>query len=102
MKKIFLFSVEDLPVVSSTSLKFSMESPDFMGPIQNVTVAIGREAILSCSVTELGHYKVSKIYIISLFLLLLLLFFYFETTVFFLHFNNKCKLDSLFTQTIKY
>lgn len=35
-----------------------MESPDFAGPIKNVTVAIGREAVLSCSVTDLGHYKV--------------------------------------------
>lgn len=33
--------------------------PDFTGPIQNVTVAVGREAVLTCSVTELGHYKVS-------------------------------------------
>lgn len=33
--------------------------PDFKEPIQNVTVAVGREAILSCSVTELGHYRVS-------------------------------------------
>ncbi|GFG28147.1 hypothetical protein Cfor_08241, partial [Coptotermes formosanus] len=31
--------------------------PDFKEPIKNVTVAVGREAILSCSVTELGHYK---------------------------------------------
>ncbi|KAH0812525.1 hypothetical protein GEV33_010261 [Tenebrio molitor] len=51
--------VEDLTAGSSTSLKFSMESPDFAGPIKNVTVAIGREAVLSCSVTDLGHYKSS-------------------------------------------
>ncbi|XP_021934442.1 lachesin-like [Zootermopsis nevadensis] len=32
--------------------------PDFNEPIKNVTVPVGREAILSCLVTELGHYKV--------------------------------------------
>lgn len=37
-----------------------METPHFTGNIRNVTVAIGREAILSCTVTELGHYKVKK------------------------------------------
>ncbi|EEZ99076.2 lachesin isoform X1 [Tribolium castaneum] len=50
--------VEDLTGGSATSLKFSMETPDFAGPIKNVTVPIGREAVLSCSVTDLGHYKV--------------------------------------------
>lgn len=33
--------------------------PDFAGPIQNVTVALGREAVLTCSVTDLGDYKVT-------------------------------------------
>ncbi|XP_031331354.1 limbic system-associated membrane protein-like, partial [Photinus pyralis] len=33
-------------------------TPDFIGQIQNVTVAIGREAILTCRVNDLGHYKV--------------------------------------------
>ncbi|KAF5287021.1 hypothetical protein FQA39_LY16135 [Lamprigera yunnana] len=32
--------------------------PDFVGQIQNATVAIGREAILTCRVNDLGHYKV--------------------------------------------
>lgn len=66
---VFLFSVDDLSAGSSApSLKFPMESPDFIGPIKNVTVAIGREAILSCSVTDLGHYKVIEVllhYVIS-------------------------------------
>ncbi|KAJ9600123.1 hypothetical protein L9F63_009580, partial [Diploptera punctata] len=31
--------------------------PDFSEPIKNVTVPVGREAILSCLVTELGHFK---------------------------------------------
>jgi len=34
-------------------------SPDFARAIENVTVALGREAILSCSVTDLGNYKVN-------------------------------------------
>ncbi|EEB18596.1 lachesin precursor, putative [Pediculus humanus corporis] len=32
--------------------------PDFTNAITNVTVPIGREAILSCSVSNLGHFKV--------------------------------------------
>ncbi|CAB3383354.1 Hypothetical predicted protein [Cloeon dipterum] len=34
------------------------EDPDFSNPIKNVTVPVGREAVLACMVTELGHYKV--------------------------------------------
>lgn len=33
--------------------------PEFSGPIQNITAAVGREAVLTCTVTELGQYKVS-------------------------------------------
>lgn len=32
--------------------------PDFSEAITNVTVPVGREAVLSCSVTDLGHFKV--------------------------------------------
>lgn len=32
--------------------------PDFLGPIENVTVALGREAVLTCSVSDIGDYKV--------------------------------------------
>jgi hypothetical protein len=35
------------------------EDPDFRHPIKNVTVPVGREAILACQVTDLGHYKVN-------------------------------------------
>ncbi|KAJ8714598.1 hypothetical protein PYW07_002823 [Mythimna separata] len=35
--------------------------PDFIGPIENVTVALGREAVLTCSVSDLGDYKVAWI-----------------------------------------
>jgi hypothetical protein len=34
--------------------------PDFNEPIKNVTVPVGREAVLSCLVTELGQYKVGS------------------------------------------
>lgn len=33
--------------------------PHFTGPIENITVAVGKEAILSCYVQNLGTYKVS-------------------------------------------
>lgn len=32
--------------------------PDFIGPIENVTVALGKAAVLTCSVSDLGDYKV--------------------------------------------
>lgn len=40
--------------------------PEFTWPIQNVTVAVGREAVLSCSITDLGDYKVSQIFEIKI------------------------------------
>lgn len=36
----------------------SSSPPEFNGVIQNVTAAVGREAVLICTVTELGQYKV--------------------------------------------
>ncbi|GAB0090667.1 Immunoglobulin-like domain [Sergentomyia squamirostris] len=35
-----------------------LPEPDFTEPIENITVPVGREAILSCSVQNLGGYKV--------------------------------------------
>ncbi|XP_014234606.1 neurotrimin-like isoform X1 [Trichogramma pretiosum] len=32
--------------------------PEFIGPVQNLTVAIGREATFSCSISNIGKYKV--------------------------------------------
>lgn len=37
-----------------------LAEPNFSSPIQNVTVALGREAVLTCSVTDLGPYKVNS------------------------------------------
>ncbi|XP_050313570.1 lachesin [Anthonomus grandis grandis] len=36
-----------------------LEEPEFVGPINNLTVPVGREAILSCTVNNLGKYKVA-------------------------------------------
>ena len=38
--------------------------PEFSEPIQNVTVAIGRDAQLSCTVENLGTYRVSNCFLI--------------------------------------
>jgi hypothetical protein len=35
--------------------------PSFAGPIQNVTVNVGREAVLECPVNFLGQYKVHSL-----------------------------------------
>lgn len=34
--------------------------PEFLSAMKNVTVAIGREAILVCSVKNIGEHKVSQ------------------------------------------
>ncbi|XP_066251861.1 lachesin-like [Euwallacea similis] len=36
-----------------------LEEPEFAAPINNLTVPVGREAILSCTVNHLGKYKVA-------------------------------------------
>lgn len=33
--------------------------PRFVGPVRNVTVALGKEAVLQCAVENLGDHKVS-------------------------------------------
>jgi hypothetical protein len=37
--------------------------PSFSGPIQNVTVNVGREAVLECPVNSLGQYKVTTLHV---------------------------------------
>eukprot|EP00090_Calanus_glacialis_P001506 TRINITY_DN11080_c0_g1_i1.p1 TRINITY_DN11080_c0_g1~~TRINITY_DN11080_c0_g1_i1.p1 ORF type:complete len:435 (+),score=83.57 TRINITY_DN11080_c0_g1_i1:319-1623(+) len=49
-----------LPVTSKGSMGDDFE-PQFVGLVQNVTVVVGREAILSCSVTKLRDFKVGWI-----------------------------------------
>lgn len=63
---MFFFAVDVLVPFSTTTISssptvishFLDTSPDFSGPIQNVTAAVGREAVLICTVNDLGHYKV--------------------------------------------
>ena len=38
----------------------SDKEPEFSAPIKNITVPLGREAVLTCSVTDLGNYKVNR------------------------------------------
>lgn len=45
-------------LTSPRPLSLPEADPEFSGPINNVTVALGREAILVCPVTELWQYKV--------------------------------------------
>ena len=45
--------------VSNTQRHKSHHRPTFAGPIENVTVNVGREATLECLVNHLGKYKVS-------------------------------------------
>lgn len=45
---------------STVSLELS---PEFKKPIENVTVAVGREGVLTCSVSNLGRYKVKLNYL---------------------------------------
>ncbi|KAK5638415.1 hypothetical protein RI129_012710 [Pyrocoelia pectoralis] len=46
--------VYDWPAARLTS-----DGPEFLSPIHNLTVNVGREAVLSCSVANLGRYKVA-------------------------------------------
>jgi len=49
-----------LPLTSKGSMGADFE-PQFVGIVQNATVVVGREAILSCSVTKLRDFKVGWI-----------------------------------------
>jgi len=49
-----------LPLTYSGSLGEDFE-PEFLGSVHNVTVVVGREAVLSCSVTKLKDFKVGWI-----------------------------------------
>lgn len=42
-------------------LLFMAADPKFSGPIQNATVAVGRDAILTCMVEDIGSFRVSTI-----------------------------------------
>jgi len=51
--------LDTLAIATQSPLSPISDDPDFRHAIKNVTVPMGREAVLACSVTDLGHYKVS-------------------------------------------
>ena len=51
---LFIF----VPVVISADSTAAVAGPVFVTPVGNQTAAIGREAIFSCSVRNIGKYKV--------------------------------------------
>ncbi|XP_018333682.1 lachesin-like, partial [Agrilus planipennis] len=48
-------ALQDYRLWSRTSLA----QPEFVGSIKNITVHMGKEAVLSCSVSNIGNYKVA-------------------------------------------
>lgn len=50
------------PKIQSNIFFFISEIPKFTGPIVNVTVPIGREAVLECGVDNLSTFKVGSIF----------------------------------------
>lgn len=53
----FVADASDLDIGTHNTVMNDVD-PDFSEAITNVTVPVGREAVLSCSVTDLGHFKV--------------------------------------------
>ena len=55
---LFLSFSDQRNSVFQASFGSNEPKPHFAGKIQNVTVHVGREAVLECPVNHLGHYKV--------------------------------------------
>lgn len=53
-----LLLVVAVVVVGSSDVQKDGPEPEFLNPMENVTVALGREAILVCSVKNIGEHKV--------------------------------------------
>ncbi|KAL0273385.1 UNVERIFIED_CONTAM: hypothetical protein PYX00_006063 [Menopon gallinae] len=51
-------SIVSEPSQSGVSARIIYDDPEFVAPIGNLTTPIGREAVLSCRVEQLGNYKV--------------------------------------------
>ncbi|XP_060524386.1 neurotrimin-like isoform X2 [Cylas formicarius] len=51
---VFTFAIFSLVITART-----LESPNFSQPIRNITVPVGREAVLECAVQNLNPYKVA-------------------------------------------
>lgn len=54
--KVYPLQVSD-STQGSVSARVIYDDPEFVGPIENLTTPVGREAILSCRVEQLGNYK---------------------------------------------
>lgn len=54
-----IFAINSLSHTSSNLTQPGSDIPKFVEPIQNQTVAVGREAMFSCVVENLQTYKVS-------------------------------------------
>jgi hypothetical protein len=52
--------VEDNEVPAESS-----SEPIFLAPIKNISVPVGKEAVLHCVVDNLGQYKVFALYILA-------------------------------------
>lgn len=56
---MILLITADLLWTNNEKSKVTLSTdPKFSSPIANVTAAVGREAILTCQVVDLGSYKV--------------------------------------------
>ncbi|CAG9855186.1 unnamed protein product [Phyllotreta striolata] len=56
---VLFFVIAILSVMPTSSVSSLLESPSFRSPVSNLTVAVGREAVLNCAVDNLSPYKVA-------------------------------------------
>lgn len=56
---IVFFTCSGTTTEAPTTPRPPSDAPEFEMPIVNLTVPVGREAVLSCTVDRLGKYKVS-------------------------------------------
>ena len=67
---IHILNLTNLAFSSSISVitsSYSVEAPEFLDQITNVTVPSGRDTVLECTVNNLGTYKVIIVIILVLF-----------------------------------
>lgn len=48
-----------------STTKLASDEPEFEGQIGNLTTPVGRETVLSCTVSNLGKYKVKLTYYVK-------------------------------------
>ncbi|CAH1103445.1 unnamed protein product [Psylliodes chrysocephalus] len=56
---VLFFVVAIISAMPSSSVSSLLEYPSFRSPVSNLTVAVGREAVLNCAVDNLSPYKVA-------------------------------------------